>query len=44
MARLAARSAQSVWPRHPAFGAMSRLDWGVLGYRHVVHHFTQFGV
>lgn len=32
------------WPDHPAFGPMSRKDWGVLGYKHVHHHFTQFGV
>ena len=32
------------WPRHPAFGAMTRRSWGVLGYRHVDHHFRQFGV
>jgi hypothetical protein len=32
------------WPSHPAFGRMSRRDWGVLGYRHVDHHFRQFGV
>jgi hypothetical protein len=41
--RLAARSDATVWPAHPAFGAMSRRDWGVLGYRHISHHFTQFG-
>ena len=29
---------------HPAFGRMSRRAWGVLGYRHVDHHFAQFGV
>lgn len=42
--RLAARSDSTVWPPHPAFGAMSRRDWGVLGYKHISHHFTQFGV
>jgi hypothetical protein len=44
VARLALASGATVWPSHPAFGAMSRGDWGVLGYRHVSHHFTQFGV
>ena len=29
---------------HPAFGALSREHWGVLTYRHVDHHLTQFGV
>jgi hypothetical protein len=33
-----------VWPEHPAFGRMSRRAWGVLGYRHLDHHFRQFGV
>jgi hypothetical protein len=42
--RLARRSMETSWPRHPAFGRMSRRAWGVLGYRHVDHHFTQFGV
>ena len=32
------------WPLHPAFGRLSSRAWGVLGYRHVDHHFTQFGV
>jgi len=29
---------------HPIFGAMSRADWQTWGYRHVDHHFRQFGV
>jgi hypothetical protein len=32
------------WPLHPAFGRLSSRAWGVLGYRHVDHHFTQFSV
>ena len=32
------------WPEHPAVGRMSRRAWGVLGYRHLDHHFRQFGV
>ncbi len=42
--RLAKRSGETSWPPHPAFGTMSTRAWGVLGYRHTVHHFTQFGV
>ena len=42
--RVAGRSAETRWPDHPAFGRMSRGDWGALGYKHVDHHFTQFGV
>lgn len=30
-------------PAHPAFGSMTPKDWGVLGYRHIDHHFKQFG-
>ncbi len=32
------------WPDHPAFGKLSSKDWGVLVYRHIDHHFKQFGV
>ncbi len=32
------------WPHHPAFGALSSNAWGVLGYRHIDHHFRQFGI
>ncbi|MBX9927745.1 MAG: DUF1569 domain-containing protein [Gemmatimonadaceae bacterium] len=32
------------WPAHPAFGALSAHDWGVLIHKHVAHHLTQFGV
>ena len=44
LARLVAQSVQTTWPAHPAFGPMSRREWGVLGYRHLSHHLTQFGV
>jgi hypothetical protein len=30
--------------RHPVFGAMTRHEWLVWGYRHVDHHLRQFGV
>lgn len=33
----------SLAPSHPAFGAMTRRDWGVLAHRHVDHHLRQFG-
>lgn len=42
--RLADRGPSHVWPPHPAFGNMNRRDWGVLGYRHVDHHFRQFSI
>ena len=34
----------ATWPVHPAFGLISRRGWGVLVYRHISHHFSQFGV
>lgn len=37
-------SARSTFGIHPMFGHMSRSDWLVWGYRHVDHHFRQFGV
>ncbi len=42
--RIGARATALNWPNSPAFGRMSRRDWGVLSYKHVHHHFTQFGV
>jgi len=39
-----ARAQQQQWPEHPAFGKLSAKDWGVLVYRHIDHHFKQFGV
>jgi hypothetical protein len=44
IARFAAAAGRSPWPDHPAFGRLTERDWGVLAYRHVDHHFTQFGV
>jgi hypothetical protein len=29
---------------HPMFGAMSRNEWMIWGYRHVDHHLRQFGL
>lgn len=31
-------------PEHPAFGPMTVHDWGVLLYKHLDHHFRQFGI
>ena len=36
-------SQRTVWPEHPAFGKLTAKDWGVLMYRHIDHHFKQFG-
>jgi hypothetical protein len=32
------------WPIHPVFGPLSGSAWGALGWRHLDHHFRQFGV
>ena len=44
MERFAAQRERRDWPRHPAFGKLSRSSWGVLGYVHTDHHRRQFGV
>lgn len=44
MSRLVAQSQRTEWPEHPAFGKLSTKDWGVLIYKHMDHHFKQFGV
>ena len=31
------------FPQHPIFGPLTLREWGVWGYRHVDHHFRQFG-
>ena len=35
---------RSDWPLHPAFGRLSTMEWGALGYRHTDHHLRQFRV
>jgi hypothetical protein len=42
--RAAANGRGGTWKPHPAFGAISGDDWGVLIHKHVAHHLTQFGV
>lgn len=37
-------AARKTFGEHPTFGKMSERDWMVWGYRHVDHHFRQFGV
>ncbi|WP_339626357.1 DUF1569 domain-containing protein [uncultured Winogradskyella sp.] len=32
------------WQPHPAFGAMTKDQWGKMQYKHLDHHFRQFGV
>jgi hypothetical protein len=33
-----------VYAAHPMFGALSRREWMIWGYRHLDHHFRQFGI
>jgi hypothetical protein len=35
---------ETLAPRHPAFGTMTRDDWGALIHKHTDHHLRQFGV
>jgi len=37
-------AATTLAARHPAFGPMTRDDWGVLAHKHTDHHLRQFGV
>lgn len=37
-------SADTEFPQHPAFGKLSRRAWGALAYKHIDHHFKQFGI
>ncbi len=32
------------WQPHPAFGKMTKDQWGKMQYKHLDHHFRQFGV
>lgn len=32
------------WGKHPLFGKLSGKEWGRLSYRHIDHHFRQFGI
>ena len=35
---------KTVWPQHPVFGKMTTKAWCVFAYRHMDHHFRQFGI
>lgn len=32
------------WQDHPAFGKLTKDQWGKMQYKHLDHHFRQFGV
>ena len=40
--RFGSLSPDAQWPPHAMFGQLSGRDWGVLAYRHLNHHLTQF--
>jgi hypothetical protein len=40
--RFASEPRERPWPEHPAFGALSARQRGVLAYRHMDHHLRQF--
>lgn len=44
VSRFATADPNAKWPDHPLFGPLSGPDWGVLAWRHMDHHLTQFGV
>lgn len=41
---IAAFPARDRYGTHPMFGEMNRKDWLIWAYRHMDHHFRQFGV
>ncbi len=41
--RMAELPEDHAWARHPTFGALTRKQWGKLGYKHIDHHLKQFG-
>ncbi|MFN0149535.1 MAG: DinB family protein [bacterium] len=41
--QFAAATPERFTKAHPAFGPMTMRDWDVLQYRHIDHHFRQFG-
>jgi len=41
---LNAQRKRNDWQPHPAFGAMTKNQWGKMQYKHLDHHFRQFGV
>ena len=35
---------REVWNPHPTFGEFTQKQWGQFQYKHLDHHFRQFGV
>ena len=38
-----AKRTHDTWPEHPYFGSFTPEQWGMMQYKHLDHHFTQFG-
>ena len=43
MQELFERRDQAEWEPHPAFGYFTKEQWGKMQYKHLDHHFRQFG-
>jgi hypothetical protein len=41
--RMITEGPNTIPPVHPFFGKMSLQEWSILGYKHLDHHFRQFG-
>ena len=39
-----ARKTDDNWQNHPMFGTFTKQQWGQMQYKHLDHHFRQFGV
>ncbi|MEP2935806.1 MAG: DUF1569 domain-containing protein [Gilvibacter sp.] len=39
-----ARKTDEHWEPHPMFGTFTKEQWGQMQYKHLDHHFRQFGV
>jgi len=35
---------REIWQAHPSFRKLTKDQWGKMQYKHLDHHFTQFGV
>ncbi len=42
--RFIARPERYKFSPHPIFGDMSREEWGKIAFKHIDHHFRQFGI
>ena len=44
LSELNAQREKEQWQPHPAFGKLSKEQWGKMQYKHLDHHLRQFGV